>query len=59
MTMSKSLSNKKTRILGKIDSLPSFSEKLEYLNSCFLLARSEAEEIMISDMIKTLKFFGC
>lgn len=59
MAMSKSLSNKKDRMLGKIDSLSFFSEKLEYLNSCFLRAKSEAEETMISDMIKTLKFFGC
>lgn len=59
MAMSKSLSNKKTRMLKKIDGMFGYSEKFEYLNNCLFKAKTEAEETMISDMIKTLKFFGC
>lgn len=49
--------NKKT-ILKKIDGMSSFTEKLEYLNKLFLQAKNNADEEMILDMIKQLKFWG-
>lgn len=49
--------NKKT-ILKKIDGMSSYAEKLEYLNKLFLQAKNNADEEMILDMIKQLKFWG-
>lgn len=42
-------------MLKKIDKMASYNEKLEYLNSKFLMAKTIKEENMILDMIEQLK----
>lgn len=56
--ISKSLDKKRTKMLKHIDTLTGYNAKLEYLNGQYLKAGSDAEETMILDLIKRLKFFG-
>ena len=48
----------KDKILAKLDSLPTFSQKLEYLNILFSQAKTEKAEEMILEMIERLKYWG-
>jgi hypothetical protein len=48
----------KSNIIAKIDKLTGYYDKLEYLNGCFLKAKTTEQEEMILQMIEQLKFFG-
>jgi len=48
----------KTRILKKIDTLPDYNSKLEYLNSLYLKATNLSQEQMILGLLKQLKHWG-
>lgn len=45
----------KNKILKKIDELPDYYSKLEYLNGLFLRAKNNKDETLILNMIEQLK----
>jgi len=45
-------------ILKNVDNMLGYNDKLEYLNKCYLDAKSDTMEVIILDLIKQLKFYG-
>lgn len=52
------IEQKMKRMLKEIDTMSSYTEKLEYLNDQFLKAKTKNEEGMILELIEQLKFYG-
>ncbi len=48
----------KDKLLKHIDKLNTYTEKLEYLNKCFLSANTSIKELIVLKMIEDLKQWG-